>query len=566
MSALLFVFLHVITASALESTSDKETSIKYPHLTGCVSHNMETFYCRWDVGNMKNLSSSEDVRLFYMAKIPLQASLNEWHECPHYPPERLNECFFRENYTYIWSEYSIQLCSRDQTIIYDVKTFNVENIVEPDPPLGLNWTMLNVSSTGSYYDIMLSWKPPPSADVKMGWMTLQYEVQQCKEHSDHWDTAELVKSTHRTLYGLQGNVNYEVRVRCKKLGEKKFGRFSDSIFVHVSLEGSRFPFLTLLIFGTLCLVAILTLVALSQQEKLMVILLPSVPGPKIRGIDPKLLKKGKRDEIRSILGAPPELRPELYTNDPWVEFIDLDFEEHGDKLVTLDTDLLTDRSLFSNFAQLSIGSRDDDSGHASSCDPELASDADTSAAAAPAVGLGSVRSSATVGDTQSEVPVREPMYTQVSEVKPYGKVLLSPEDEMECNTAKVFKKGENKVDKNDVQLVVSSDRRGYTSELNAGQNSLPLATCNLSDPFSTREDISCVPFLSPKDYQKPFHESDTDPTSHLPPTAVYTVVEDVDRQNSLVLTPNSIPSLIILKNTPTPDGYLTPDLLGNITP
>lgn len=58
--------------------------------------------------------------------------------------------------------------------------------VQPDPPVGLNWTLLNVSLTSAYYDIKLSWKPPPSADVEMGWMTLQYEVQYRDVSSDLW--------------------------------------------------------------------------------------------------------------------------------------------------------------------------------------------------------------------------------------------------------------------------------------------------------------------------------------------------------------------------------------------
>ncbi|KAF6715718.1 Protein O-mannose kinase [Oryzias melastigma] len=42
--------------------------------------------------------------------------------------------------------------------------------------------------------------------------------------------------------------------------------------------------------GALCLVAILMLVFISQQEKLMVVLLPPVPEPKMKGVDPQLLK------------------------------------------------------------------------------------------------------------------------------------------------------------------------------------------------------------------------------------------------------------------------------------
>ncbi|XP_077398845.1 growth hormone receptor-like [Vanacampus margaritifer] len=570
MAAGFCLFLHCFTALALESASDKDSPIKYPHLTGCVSTNMETFHCKWEVGTLQNLSKPENVRLFYITKMPLHTSSKEWSECPHYSTERLNECFFSENHTSVWIDYSVQLRSRDQTVLYDEKHFNVQDIVQPDPPLGLNWTMLNVSVTGSFYDIMLSWKPPPSADVKMGWMTLQYEVQHRKVDSEHWYMAELVKTTHRSLYGLQSNVNYEVRVRCKKHGEKKFGEFSDSTFVYVPSEASRFPLLALLIFGTLCLVAILMLVILSQQEKLMFILLPPVPGPKIRGIDPELLKKGKLKELTSILGSPPDLRPELYTNDPWVEFIDLDFEEQGDRLTNLDTDFLMDRSLFSNCSHLSIAFREDDSGHASCCDPDLASDAETSHS--HSLVTNQIRNkdatsepcSASPSPTPpSEVPVREALYTQVSEVKPCGKVLLSPEDEMEKNMVKEIKTAEKHEDKNHLQL-----HETYTSELNAGNMCPSLPACNYNDLCSTGEDLSSITCSSSEDYQKPSHESVTTLTSRLPPTPAYTMVEDVDRQNSLVLTPHSIPTqqLTVSKVMPTPDGYLTPDLLGSITP
>lgn len=181
--------------------------------------------------------------------------------------------------------------------------------MQPDPPVGLNWTLLNVSLTGTYYDTMLSWKPPQSADVEMGWMTLQYEVQYRDVSSDLWEVVgvrttssklqfydhiktyctdwesnipwwicivfvcfscekrilnvskrrrlwccstapgiwilfsspqvDLVKSTHRSLYALQTNVNHEVRVRCKMLGGKMFGEFSDSVFVHIPSKGKH---------------------------------------------------------------------------------------------------------------------------------------------------------------------------------------------------------------------------------------------------------------------------------------------------------------------------------------
>ncbi|XP_029301262.1 growth hormone receptor-like isoform X2 [Cottoperca gobio] len=576
---MLFFLLHIFTASVQGSASDQVPPQINPHLTSCVSTNMETFRCRWNVGTPRRLSEPGDLRLFYINKIPSNTPPKEWSECPHYSTDRPNECFFNEKHTSIWTHYRVHLSSRDQSIIYDEKLFHVQDIVEPDAPVYLNWTLLNVSLTANHYDIIVSWKPPQSADVQMGWMTLQYEVQYRDANSDLWEVADIGKDTQRSIYGLQANANHEVRVRCKMLGGKEFGEFSDSIFVNVPSKVSGFPVMALLIFGALCLVTLLMLVIISQQEKLMVILLPPVPGPKIRGIDPKLLKKGKLSELTSILGGPPTLRPELYNNDPWVEFIDLDIEEQSDRLTDLDTDCLMERSLSSNCSPLSMGFRDDDSGRSSCCDPDLpndpeassfiplipnqshAKDSSCSTACEPSPPV----QSPAAGEPCFVAPGREALYTQVSEVRSSGKVLLSPEEQAEVgkskskDTLKVIM-AEKEKEKKEFQLLVVNS--GYTSELNAGKMSPRLYSGDMSEPCQTGGDSGSSPSLSP------YHESDTTHMSPLPPAPVYTVVECVDRQNSLLLTPNSThaPQLIMPKIMPTPDGYLTPDLLGSITP
>lgn len=284
--------------------------------------------------------------------------------------------------------------------------------------------------------------------------------------------------------------------------------------------------------------------------------------------------------MTSILGGPPDLRPELYNSDPWVEFIDLDIEEQNDRLTDLDTDCLMHRSLSSNCTPLSIGFRDDDSGRASCCDPDLPSDPEASPfhPLIPNQTLGkelsgqtacepsSLLQSPAAGEPPFVAPGREALYTQVSEVRSSGKVLLSPEEqtEVEKTTCKDTEKDiivEKEKEKKAFQLlVVNPDHGGYTSELNAGKMSPRLSTGDMSEPCQTGGHVSSSP--------SPYHESNTTPMSPLPPAPVYTVVESVDRQNSLLLTPNSTPApqLIIPKTMPTPDGYLTPDLLGSITP
>lgn len=552
----LLFLLHIISSA---SSADVP-----PHLTGCFSRNLETFRCRWNVGTFQNVSEPGDLRLLYIIKKP---SPTEWSECPHYSTDRPNECFFNESHTSIWMYYSVQLRSKDSAILYDEKFFYVQDIVEPDPPVSLNWTLLNVSLTSAYYDIMLSWKPPPSADVETGWMVLQYEVQYRDVSSDQWEVVEPVKRTRCTVYGLQTNANHEVRVRCKMHGGKEFGEFSDSVFVHIPSKASRFPVVALLIFGALCLVAILMLIVILQQERLMVMLLPPVPGPKIRGIDPELLKKGKMRELTSILGGPPDLRPELYNNDPWVEYIDLDIEEPTDRLTDLDTDCLMQSSLSSDSTPL--GFRDDDSGRASCCDPDLPSDPEASPLHPLTPNQNLIKEELLQGDSEPSTPSEEPlfetagremMYTQVSEVRSSGKVLLSPEEPAEERECKDNSKDEK--EKKDFQLiVVNQDQGGYTSELNAGKTTPTCSTGDTSEPCKTERDLSPL---------SAYHETDrnTTPVSTLAPAPVYTVVEHVDRQNSLLLTPNSAPTpqLIIPKTMPTPDGYLTPDLLGSVTP
>lgn len=280
--------------------------------------------------------------------------------------------------------------------------------------------------------------------------------------------------------------------------------------------------------------------------------------------------------MTSILGGPRDLRPELYNNDPWEEFIDLDIEEQNDRLTDLDTDCLMHRSVSSNCTPVSIGFRDDDSGRASCCDPDLPSDPEASpfhllipnqalskeSSCPTACEQSSPPQSPVAGEPPSVAPGKEALYTQVSEVRSSGKVLLSPEEQtdVEKTTSKDTEKeimAEKEREKQEIKLlVVNPDHGGYMSELNVGKMSPRLSTADMS------EDLSSFPSSSP------YHESDTTVMSSLSPAPVYTMVEGVDRKNSLLLTPNSAPSpqLIIPKTMPTPDGYLTPDLLGSITP
>lgn len=235
-------------------------------------------------------------------------------------------------------------------------------------------------------------------------------------------------------------------------------------------------------------------------------------------------------------------------------------EEQCDRLTDLDTDCLMHRSLSSTGAGLTMGFRDDDSGRASCCDPDLPSDPEASPfhPLNPSQSLSGETSPVQTPTAEEPAPAtagREPMYTQVSEVKPSGKVLLTPEEQSELEGAHGRDAGpKRKVEDKEFQLVVLDPARGdHTLELD--KTSSASSTGGTGEPRQASAGSGSSPSASP---QAP-------PPG---PTAAYTMVEAVDRQNSLLLTPNSMPAPLVItaKTVPTPSGYLTPDLLGSITP
>lgn len=249
----------------------------------------------------------------------------------------------------------------------------------------------------------------------------------------------------------------------------------------------------------------------------------------------------------------------MYNNDPWVEFIDVDIEETTNRLKDLDPHCLRQPSLSSNCTPPIFSFRDDDSGRASCCDPDLSSEPEAStvhpvfpsqvinqtfcSAGCAASGL----LNQTPDASETETLGREALYTQVSEVRATGKVLLSPELETIISSKGTPLENEGK----DLDILVGNTHHGSNV---AGNISQTLPTPDTSEHVDSF-------------YSSNSHCHELDRTSNCPAPA-YTVVDGVSGQNGLLLTTNftSGLQLIIPKSVPTPTGYLTPDLLGNITP
>nr|AAR25669.1 class I helical cytokine receptor number 6 [Tetraodon nigroviridis] len=578
-----------------------------PHFTECVSRNQETFQCWWSPGGFHNLSSPGALRVFYL-KRNSGSLVNEWKECPKYIHSN-RECFFDKNHTSVWTTYCMQLRSQNVTYSDQDYCFFVENIVRPDPPVSLNWTLLNISPSGLSYDVIVNWEPPPSADVKAGWMRIEYEIQYRERNSTTWEALEVQRHTHQTIYGLTIGKDYEVHIRCRMQAFQKFGEFSDSIFIEVTEVPSRespFSLTVALVFGAVSVLLLLVLVA-----ALMKILLPPVPAPKIKGIDPELLKKGKLDELSFILssggmGGLPSYAPVFYQDEPWVEFIEVEGEE-GDspeKLHSQDSDtqklLGLPVSVSHGMNQGGSGTNSiphDDSGHNSFYDPELLNP-DTQVLMGPLLPSQGEDQRSPSPDTSKTpgVPaqpgtartwVNTDFYAQVSNVMPSGGVVLSPGQQLRIQeslaAAKVEaqKKANESQDAEDAKekkeveqlpqlLLMDPEGSGYTTESSARQFYTP--PCS-PEPVEGSKATNARAAPAAEHQQSPYLLPDSPQTQVLAPVADYTVVQELDSQHSLLLNPPPRPSpppaapRDPLKALPAmPVGYVTPDLLSNLSP
>ncbi|XP_052393544.1 growth hormone receptor-like [Carassius gibelio] len=541
-----------VATQTVPPTIQGQTSTR-PHLTGCFSRELMTFHCQWETGSLQNHTELEDLSLFYM----LKKDSKKWVECPSYSSIKKNECYFDSSNTIIWYPYVVQLRSRSLDVVYDEISFNVEDIVFPDPPVGLNWTLLKMGSTGLIYDVVVSWDPPPSAaeNVKIGWILLVYETQYREKGSEQWNSLNNGKDTQAHIYGLQSSIEYEVRARTKMRGYN-FGVFSDSIFILVPNIESRIPITAVLVFAAIGIAIILMLVVVSHQQKLMVIFLPPVPGPKIKGIDPTLLQKGQMSEFTSILGTQLGLRPELYSNDPWVEFMEVDIDEPHYSQEEL---------LVSDSPQMSSSFRDDDSGRASCCDPDLSDHDQTDHLHHHLPSNHDGFHPLTRAQSGPEQPAAvcpqdttwsKSLYSQVSDVTRCGEVVLSPEQQE-------IRKDEDHNKREEIQqLVVIPDERGYTSEFvastistNQNKPNPPADQSQNQEPHSAFRDLQ---ILGTETVMSP--QSTAFPILALPTSPEYTMIDGVDWKNSLLLKPNTptAPQKAAV-TLPTPEGYLTPD-------
>ncbi|XP_077318923.1 growth hormone receptor [Lithobates pipiens] len=330
----------------------------WPVITECRSPQQETFTCHWTYGEFQNLTG--------LLKLQYRKPGLNWSDCPDTVSAGENGCYFGKNYTSIWVGYQVRLIS-DNVTFYEY-SFTVDDIVRPDPPRALNWTSLNISGTRLHMDIALNWLPPAAADVGSGWFTLLYEVHVVIANGTQWKMYE-AKTPYISLYSLKMGSEYWVKIRCRQQASFAFSDFSEVLVIQLPsrLPDALWPLFVIL--GLFAVVVALTFFIFCKRERLKMLILPPVPVPKIKGIDPALLQKGKLDEVSSILASHESYKQQLCIDDPWVEFIELDLDEQDEKNEGTDTDRLLGEEYPK--AHSCLGVKDDDSGRASCCEPDI---------------------------------------------------------------------------------------------------------------------------------------------------------------------------------------------------
>lgn len=622
-SSLLLILWRSPPGSALLLNGDHMTSPapNQPHFTDCLSRDLLTFRCWWSPGAFHNLSAPGELRVFYLKKDP-STPVWKWKECPESVHSN-RECFFDSNHTSVWITYCVQLRTQDNTTYYNEDDcFTVENIVRPDPPVALNWTLLTISPSGLSYDIVVNWEPPPSADVPMGWMRLEYEILYREKNTTDWETLEVQPLTKQTIYGLHIGKDYEVHIHSRMQVFTKFGDFSESIFIQVmeSIPAeTTVPLTLVLVFGITGILILIMLIVISQQQRLMMVLLPPVPAPKIKGIDSELLKKGKLDELNFILsgggmGGLPPYAPDFYQDELLVEFIEVDAEDADSqekednrgsdtqRLLSLPQPVSHHMNI--NGCSNALSFPDDDSGQASCYDTALSEqdslmlmstflpgqteDDDASfdvVQRAPTSEGGEDPLVQTHTGGGQQTWVNTDFYAQVSNVMPSGGVVLSPGQQpriQESTAAKESdsqKKGSEseKEKQKELQfqlLVVDPEGNGYTTESNVRQTSTPPNSLLPGEGYQTidPQPVETKPVATTEDNQSPYILPDSPEPHFFAPVADYTVVQELDSHRSLLLNPpppHQSPPTCLPQHplkTPVPIGYVTPDLLGKFSP
>ncbi|XP_027756426.1 prolactin receptor isoform X2 [Empidonax traillii] len=275
-----------------ESPPEKPTIIK------CRSPEKETFTCWWKPGsdgghpiNHTLLYSKEGEEKVY--------------ECPDYKTAGPNSCYFDKKHTSFWTIYNITVRATNEmgSNVSDPHYVDVTYIVQPDPPVNITLELKKSVNRKPY--LVLTWSPPPLADVRSGWLTLEYELRLKPEEGEEWETIFVGQQTQCKMFSLNPGKRYIVQIHCKPDHHGSWSEWSPEMYIQIPTDFRVKDMVVWIIVGVLssliCLIMSWTMIL--KGYRMMAFILPPVPGPKIKGIDKHLLETGKSEELLSALGC-----------------------------------------------------------------------------------------------------------------------------------------------------------------------------------------------------------------------------------------------------------------------
>ncbi|NXL32093.1 PRLR protein, partial [Glaucidium brasilianum] len=275
-----------------ESPPEKPTIIK------CRSPEKETFTCWWKPGS--DGGHPTNYTLLYSKEGEQQV-----YECPDYRTAGPNSCYFDKKHTSFWTIYNITVRASNKigSNVSDPHYVDVTYIVQPDPPVNVTLELKKPINTKPY--LVLSWSPPPLADVRSGWLTLEYELRLKPEEGEEWETVFVGQQTQYKMFSLNPGKKYIVQIHCKPDHHGSWSEWSSEKYIHIPTDFRVKDMVVWIIVGVLssliCLIMSWTMVL--KGYRMIAFILPPVPGPKIKGIDTHLLETGKSEELLSALGC-----------------------------------------------------------------------------------------------------------------------------------------------------------------------------------------------------------------------------------------------------------------------
>lgn len=309
----LLVPLLLMTVTAVNAQSPPGE----PTVSHCRSYEKETVTCWWEPGSDGGLPTNYTL-LYWTEKNHTMV------ECPDYRTSGPNSCFFNKGHSLLWMYYFV-IVNASNALGWNASkpfVFEIGNIVQPYPPRNLSMSYVGNNSSMPY--LLVKWKTPEKADVKIGWMTLKYEVRFREEKKQIWEAQTVSEQTNIKLFSLTPGKNYVIQVRCKD-DSGIWSEWTEEAYFQMPGVAKKRDLTLWVSVAVLSVIICLTMIwtMVLKGCNWMSCICPPVPGPKIMGFDTQLLKSGKSEDLLGALGCQ-GFPPTSDCEDLLVEFLEVD--------------------------------------------------------------------------------------------------------------------------------------------------------------------------------------------------------------------------------------------------